>query len=226
MLQCYISAILYPPKQTWVTQPDYLEGSLVCRERWCNAVLALPSLTHLLLLCFKRATLGSCEAAATAAPAHTPVHFMDITRDSAPLFELGLVTGKNKTVPLSASDSGLALQGGGELSYVTLQRLDKSLHFSRQTNEKGVEVWLWYAWQVNINRSVVYALTSNNDFFPPKKIQNCIKEPQIRHFFPKGSVLLCSEIAKMLQTPPPPPPPIPLPGIKARRTLFEIHWKH
>ena len=58
------------------------------------------------------------------------------------------------------------------------------------------------------------------------KIQNCIKDqPQIRCFFPKGSAVLCSELARMLQTPSP-PITSPLPSIKAKHTLFEIHWKH
>lgn len=56
-----------------------------------------------------------CEISAPIAPMQEAANFMAITkgcgRDSVTLFELGLVTRKNKTVLLSGPDIYLALQG-------------------------------------------------------------------------------------------------------------------
>lgn len=163
----------------------------------------------------------------TAAPTQAPVHFMAITRgwwrDSALLFELGLVKREEQNCALiwalifvwSCRGAGRELSGVTAMFSATKQ-CDKSgllvrfFSFSWQTYVRGEQVRFWLAWQPDINCSVVRTyLTSftSRTFHFYIFIRKCIKDgPQIRHFFPKDAGVLCSELAGMLQPTPPPSP--------------------
>lgn len=116
VLQCYIN--ISSPKANMSNWTRWAWGQ-VCLQRalvqcgltglWAAAGVREPRYSRVLW-----------SSSHTAAPTQAVVHFMAITRgwwrDSALLFELGLVTGKNKTVLLSGSDICVEPQGGGRKS--------------------------------------------------------------------------------------------------------------